>query len=311
MILITGGLGMIGLHTARHLLDMGEDVVLTQYRVPRIPDFLKDDFGKRVHIEQLDITDGEALLEIGRRHKITGLLHLAAPGLGELAAADDYRMNTQGLLNVLVAAEAWDIKRTGLASSIAVYAGVKQGPFREDQPLRTYGGNHVEAYKKTFEILGSHYAQRVGLGVVSLRIGGIYGPMDHNLFNIATRFLHMALGREVPNWPGELFAEDANDLCYVRDCARGIALLQTAEKLDHATYNVASGVASSVGEVAALIEARFPDAKLPVTPGYGPNHRHDALMDITRIREDTGYQPRFALDQSIEDFVDWLQTHPQ
>jgi len=311
MILITGGLGMIGLHTARNLMDMGEDVVLTQYRVARVPDFIKDELGKRAHIEQLDVTDGGRLLDIGMRHKITGIVHLAAPGLGALGPAGDYKMNTQGLINVLEAAQAWGVKRVGLASSIAVYSGEKQGPFREDQPLRMFGGNHVEAYKKTIEILGSHYAQRTGLDVVMLRIGGIYGPMDHNLFNIVTRFLHMALGREVPTWPGELFAEDANDLCYVRDCARGIALLQTADKLNHQTYNVASGVASSVGRVAALIQARFPDAKLPVKPGRGPNHRPNASMTIDRIHEDTGYQPQFTLEQSIDDFVDWLQTHPQ
>jgi UDP-glucose 4-epimerase len=220
-------------------------------------------------------------------------------------------MNTQGLLNVLEAGQAWGVKRIGLASSIAVYAGEKHGPFREDQPLRMFGGNHVEAYKKTFEILGSHYAQRTGLDVVSLRIGGIYGPMDHNLFNVVTRFLHLALNREVPKWPGELFAEDANDLCYVRDCARGIALLQTADKLSHQTYNIATGHSSSHGDVAELIKARFPGASLPVTPGRGPNYRPDALMDISRIREDTGYEPRFTLEQSVDDFVTWLETHDQ
>jgi len=311
LILITGGLGMIGLHTARHLIDMGEEVVLTQYRVPRIPDFIESEIGKRAHIEQLDVTDAAQLRDIGRRRQITGIAHLAAPGLGALGPSDDYRMNTQGLINVLEAAEAWGVKRVGLASSIAVYAGERRGPFREDQPLRMFGGNHVEAYKKTFEILGSHYARRTGMDVISLRIGGIYGPTDHNLFNVVTRFLHMALGREVPNWPGELFAEDANDLCYVRDCARGIALLQIASKLNHPTYNVASGTASSVGQVADLIKARFPDADLPVTPGYGPNHRHDAWMTIDRIREDTGYEPRFTLEESIDDFIDWLKTHDQ
>jgi len=311
MILITGGLGMIGLHTARHLIDMGEDVVLTQYRVNRVPDFIKDDLGKHAFIEELDVTDAEKLLDIGRRHKIDGIAHLAAPGLGALGPSDDFKVNVQGLLNVLEAAQAWDVKRVGLASSIAVYAGEKAGPFREDTPLRMFGGNHVEAYKKTFEILGSHYAQRVGLDVVMLRIGSIYGPIDHNLFNVVTRFLHLALGREVPNWPGEIFAEDANDLCYVRDCARGIALLQTADKLSYQTYNVASGRASSNGEVAAAVKARFPDARLPITPGWGPNHRHDALMDISRIRADTGYEPQFTLEQSVDDFLAWLQTHPQ
>ena len=311
MILITGGLGMIGMHTARHLLDMGEEVVLTQYRVSRQPDFLAAEIGRRAFVEQLDVMDGGALMALGKRYKFTGIAHLAAPGLGALGPAEDYKVNTFGLLNVLQAAEAWGVQRVGLASSIAVYSGVRQGPFREDQPLRMVGGNHVEAYKKLFEILGAHYAQRTGLDVVMLRIAGIYGPMDHNLFNIVTRFLHLALGREVPNWPGELFAEDANDLCYVRDCARGIALLQTAGKLNHTCYNVASGVASSVGQVAAAVQARFPGAKLPVTPGRGPNYRPNPSMAIDRIAADTGYKPDFSLEQSVDDFLAWLQTHPE
>ena len=57
MHLVTGGLGFIGLHTARALLDRGEDVVLTQYRVAREPDFIKPELGKRAFIEQLDVAD--------------------------------------------------------------------------------------------------------------------------------------------------------------------------------------------------------------------------------------------------------------
>jgi UDP-glucose 4-epimerase len=40
MILITGGLGFIGLHTARRVVDAGEQVVLTLYRMRREPDFI-------------------------------------------------------------------------------------------------------------------------------------------------------------------------------------------------------------------------------------------------------------------------------
>lgn len=45
MILITGGLGFIGLHTARAFLDAGESVVLTRYRSARVPEFLQHDVG--------------------------------------------------------------------------------------------------------------------------------------------------------------------------------------------------------------------------------------------------------------------------
>ena len=60
MILITGGMGFIGLHTARAMLDAGEDVVITYYQTWREPDFIKDEFGGRVQVEQVDVTDREA-----------------------------------------------------------------------------------------------------------------------------------------------------------------------------------------------------------------------------------------------------------
>jgi nucleoside-diphosphate-sugar epimerase len=47
-ILITGGLGSIGSHTARALLDLGESVVLTAHRSKQLPEFLAGEPGDRV-----------------------------------------------------------------------------------------------------------------------------------------------------------------------------------------------------------------------------------------------------------------------
>jgi UDP-glucose 4-epimerase len=82
VILITGGLGFIGSHTARALLDLGESCLLTQHRASRLPDFLTDDVGTRALVEQLDCTDQAAFLQLGECHEITGIVHLAAPGPG-------------------------------------------------------------------------------------------------------------------------------------------------------------------------------------------------------------------------------------
>src|SRR5665213_3766458 len=105
MILVTGGLGFIGLHTARALIDCGEDVVLTQYRVAREPDFIKGEIGTHAFVEQLDVTDAERLAEIGKKYPITAIAPLAVPGLGALSPADDLRANMFGLINMLEAAE--------------------------------------------------------------------------------------------------------------------------------------------------------------------------------------------------------------
>ncbi|MGW0659199.1 NAD-dependent epimerase/dehydratase family protein [Streptodolium elevatio] len=70
MILVTGGLGFIGSHTVRALLDLGEDCVVVQRRPRSLPAMLT---GGRVAVEQADVADRDALLAIGRRR----LHHLA------------------------------------------------------------------------------------------------------------------------------------------------------------------------------------------------------------------------------------------
>ncbi|MBO0789134.1 MAG: NAD-dependent epimerase/dehydratase family protein, partial [Actinobacteria bacterium] len=58
MILVTGGLGMIGAHTARALTDLGREVVVTAHRRTEVPSFLAG----RVTVERLDVTDRDAFL---------------------------------------------------------------------------------------------------------------------------------------------------------------------------------------------------------------------------------------------------------
>ena len=77
MILVTGGMGFIGLHTTRALVDAGEDVVITYYQTWREPDFIKDEFDKHVKVEKVDVTDRDGLLALGKKYDITNIVHLA------------------------------------------------------------------------------------------------------------------------------------------------------------------------------------------------------------------------------------------
>ena len=73
MILVTGGLGMIGAHTARALTDLGQEVVVTAHRRTEVPSFLAG----RVTVESFDVTDRDAFLALAERHDITDIVHLA------------------------------------------------------------------------------------------------------------------------------------------------------------------------------------------------------------------------------------------
>jgi UDP-glucose 4-epimerase len=117
--------------------------------------------------------------------------------------------------------------------------------------------------------------------------------------------IHAAVSGESPP---TAYADDAIDMLYVKDCARAIALLQTAARLGHSIYNVGSGRATSNAEVVAAIKRAVGGAELPLEPGRSP-HGAVAYLDTTRLRDDTGFEAEYDLDRAITDYVSYLTNN--
>ncbi|ONH23955.1 NAD-dependent epimerase/dehydratase family protein [Pseudofrankia asymbiotica] len=311
MILVTGGLGSIGSHTARSLLDLGESVVVTAHRSTRLPEHLADETAGRVVVEPLDTTNEAAFLDLGKRHEITGIVHLAAARYDLPDPVEYLRADSMALLNALEAAATWGVRRFSVASSIAVYAGVDEVPLREDLPLPVMAAHQIPVFKKTAELFATVAGATAGFDVVNLRIGTVWGPLGvpDNPFTPLPRLLSATVRGEDPDLtpPRPLaYAEDATDLCYVKDCGRAIALLMLAERLSHSIYNVSSGRLVRYSEVAAAINAAVPGANVTLPPGRNPDRPPDNHLDITRLREDTGFQPEYDVERTVADYADWL-----
>lgn len=314
MILVTGGLGFIGVSTAQALLDLGESCVLASRHITREPAFLKEEGGKRAFIELVDVADQAALLELGTRHRITGIVHLAGASLGALDVLEDARINLQCLLNVLQAARDWEVPRVSIASSIGVYGGVRETRLRENMPLPMVGVQPIETVKKTYELLDTLIASHAGFEVANLRFSAIWGPYGRpdSRFFATPRLVHAAVRGEALDGATAhppIYAEDGIDLCYVKDCGRGIALIQTATKLHYPTYNLGSGYATTNREMVAAIKWVIPGARLELAAGRSPNApEENVYLDINRIREDTGYQPAYDVERGVEDYIGWLRA---
>ena len=314
MILVTGGLGFIGMSTAQALLDLGESCVLASRHIAREPAFLTSEIGKRAFIELVDVADQAALLELGKRNRISGIVHLAGANLGALDVLEDARVNLQCLLNVLQAARDWEVPRVSIASSIGVYGGVRATPLREDTLLPLVGVQPIETVKKTFELLDILIASRAGFEVANLRFSAIWGPYGRpdSRFFAAPRLVHAAVRGEALDGAAShasIYAEDGIDMCYVKDCGRGIALVQTAKKLSYQTYNLGSGYATTNREMVAAIKRVIPDAQLELAAGRSPNApAENACLDISRIREDTSYRPAYDIERGVADYISWLRA---
>jgi UDP-glucose 4-epimerase len=309
MILVTGGSGFIGSHTVRALHGLGESSVVVQRRTGQVPAHLAD---LPVAAERADVADLGALRGIGARHQITGIVHLAgypAPR-GTVGGIDATQGLLDGLLNIARVAQDWGVRRVGLASTLGVYGGIEAcGPLSEDLPVRLTAPHPIPRSKKIAELLGEQLAEATGVEFVNFRISGTWGPLGHeDPFFAAPALIHAAASGQPLDLSGLLARPhlgDGLDLCYVKDTGRAIALLQLAGNLQHRTYNVASGRVTTNADVIAAIRQTIPGAGLELPAGTS---RPGAALDITRLRQDTGFEPEYDTARAAADYIAWLEA---
>ncbi|HZD13457.1 MAG TPA: hypothetical protein VE177_08075, partial [Candidatus Binatus sp.] len=103
------------------------------------------------------------------------------------------------------------------------------------------------------------------------------------------------------------FTDDEVDTLYIKDLARAIALLQTAEKLQYNTYNIGSGKTTTNKELVDAVKKAAPGFNVNLPPGRFP-FPSIPVMQTTRLQADTGFKPSFDVYSAVQDYVDWLKA---
>ncbi len=155
----------------------------------------------------------------------------------------------------------------------------------------------------------SEFTRRTGISSVCVRLVGMFGPwQDPAQGSLPQRLVQAAVGGKPVNLQGTFLnlADDGVDLCYIKDVAHAIALLQTAEKLSHQVYNVCSGRITVNRELAEAVEETVPGFKANLPPGRTPFSLPP--MQIQRMQADTGFSPKYDTRSAIQDYVNWLQA---
>jgi UDP-glucose 4-epimerase len=172
----------------------------------------------------------------------------------------------------------------------------------------------MEIAKKCGELVSSYLARCLQVESVEMRLSGMYGPgYDATRSSLVGRLAHAAVRGVKPNLDGmrfgSLYGEDGGDLCYIKDAARAIALLQSTHSLKQPVYNIGSGYPTTNHCIARTISKLIPgfDVELPSRPSAdGP--AASWYFDITALQEDTGFEPRFDLEAGIADYISWLRA---
>src|SRR3989454_12137329 len=244
MILLIGGLnGFIGLNTTEALADLGQDCVVTRHENTDVPGFLqKHNDHPHVTIEPADSTSIAELRKIGQKHKIEGIVNVA----GGFASGEGPLRGLRGYFDMLDAtfrvAQEWKVKRVTFSSTGGMYLGLS-GTVDEEHPIALQSMFPILAYQKIVEVAAEQFAKKTGISAICVRLMGMFGPFDGAQLGLPSRLILAAVSGRPPSFEDVFFGneDDAVDLLYIKDMARAIALLQTAQKLQYNVYNVASG----------------------------------------------------------------------
>jgi nucleoside-diphosphate-sugar epimerase len=136
------------------------------------------------------------------------------------------------------------------------------------------------------------------------------------MHNPISRLCHAAVRNTEPDFSdrpgGRIFEDDQGDWTYVKDVARGIQMVHTAQTLPHRVYNIASGRASSNKDAFAAVRKAIPGARCAaLQPGRTPGASTNPATDLSRIEGDVGYAPEYTLETGIASYIEWLRSHPQ
>ena len=89
------------------------------------------------------------------------------------------------------------------------------------------------------------------------------------------------------------------------------SLSRWPEKLSQRIYNISGERPISYKEFVEAVKKVVPETHLSLESGRGPGHRPNGYMDITRIKEELGYQAEYDVYRGVEEYIQWLRKYPE
>ena len=313
--LVTGGAGFIGSHLCEQLLVAGHSV----WAFDNLDTFY-DPAIKRRNLQELqgtaspfefvqgDLLDRRALDELFGGVRFDQVIHLAAragvrPSLEEPALYQ--RVNVEGTTNLLEAARLNGVRKMVLASSSSVYGVNAKVPFAERDPIFTPISPYA-ASKLACEALGHVYHHVYGLDVIMLRFFTVYGPRQRPDLAIHKFARLIREGRPIPVF-GD--GSSARDFTYITDILQGI-LACTRQDFGYEIFNLGESEVVRLDRLIEVLENALGKKAIidrrPPQPGDVPI----TFADISKARQQLGYQPQVKIERGMALFVDWFRQTP-
>ncbi|MGU3775988.1 UDP-glucose 4-epimerase GalE [Burkholderia metallica] len=331
-ILVTGGAGYIGSHTAVELLDNGYDVVIVDNlvnskaesvrRIERIT-------GKAPAFHQVDVCDEAALAKVFDAHPITGTIHFAAlKAVGESVAKplEYYQNNLGGLLAVLKVMRERNVRQFVFSSSATVYGVPERSPIDESFPLSAtnpYGQSKLiaeqilrdlEVSDPSWRIATLRYFNPVGAhasGLIGEDPAGIPNNLMPYVAQVAVGKLEKlrVFGSDYPTPDGT----GVRDYIHVVDLAKGhIAALDALTTRDASfVVNLGTGQGYSVLEVVRAFEKASGRPVPYELVARRPGDIAECYANPQAAADIIGWRATLGIEEMCADHWRWQEGNPR
>ena len=331
-ILVTGGAGFIGSHTAVELLNKGYDVIIVDNLVnskESVIDSIKKITGKTPKFYKVDLLDKEKVNKIFDENKdIEAVIHFAAlKAVGESVEKPIlyYENNLQSTLVLVRAMQDHNVKRIVFSSSATVYGDPAKVPITEDMPVgaatNPYGETKVMIERILTDIYNADHEWSVMLlryfNPIGAHESGLIGEAPNGIPNNLMPYINqVALGKldhlrvfgndyDTPDGTG------VRDYIHVVDLAKGhIKAIERCEKTTGVeTYNLGTGIGYSVLDIVKNFEkATGIKIKYEIAPRRAGDIA-ECYADPTKAEKILGWKAEKNLEQMCKD--SWNFTKKQ
>lgn len=253
-VLVTGGAGFIGSNLVKRLVSEGAVVtVIDDLFTGKLSsltgvncDFIKGTVNDCSLIRKL-LIENTIVFHLASRNIIASTSH----------PREDCETNTQGTLNILLNSLYPRIDKLVYTSSASVYGNPRYLPINEDDTIVLLTPYAVSKYGGEGYCMAFH--ENYGIPVTILRLSNVYGPgqsPDNPYCGVVSKFMQKANKKEPLEIHGD--GQSTRDFTYIDDVIEAIMLAGLSNKSDGEVYNVATGIETSINELAGNVLCLYP-----------------------------------------------------
>ncbi len=330
-ILLTGGIGFIGSHTAVALAEAGYSFVILDNlsnSSSKVLDRLARLNASPLAFVNADVRDAQTLDKLFGEYKFSGVIHFAGlKAVGESVAQPlrYFDNNVNGTLQLLQAMQRAAVQKIVFSSSATVYGDPASVPIQESAPLTStnpYGRSKLLCEDILRELFQADANWQIALlryfNPVGAHISGLLGEAPNGVPNNLMPYVtQVASGqREFL----QIFGNDydtpdgtgVRDYLHVMDLAQGhVAALRALDAPKLLTVNLGTGQGVSVKQ---LVDAFARVNGVPIAHRYVARRAGDiaqCFADPTQAQELLNWKAQLGLDRMCADAWRWQSMNPQ